>query len=123
MQSVQHLLFLPFRLDPVNERLWRESELLQLRPKAFAVLRYLVEHAGQLVSREELLKAVWPDTSVSEELLRGYIRDLRKVLGDEAGEPRFIETAAGRGYRFLAPITTTQPVLSPEFRVSSSRST
>lgn len=97
------LLFPPFRLDALNERLWRESERVRLRPKAFAVLRYLVEHAGELVSRQELLRVVWPNTHVSEGVLRWYLHELREALGDEAEEPRFIETVAGRGYRFLAP--------------------
>jgi len=69
MEPEHHLLFAPFRLDPVNERLWHNSHLLPLRPKAFAVLRYLVKHPGRLVSREELLQAVWPNTYVSEGLL------------------------------------------------------
>ncbi|MBI3301129.1 MAG: winged helix-turn-helix domain-containing protein, partial [Deltaproteobacteria bacterium] len=99
------LLFPPFRLDAVNERLWRESRLVGLRPKAFAVLRYLVEHAGELVSREELLRVVWPNTQVSEGVLRWHLHELREALGDKAGEPRFIETVAGRGYRFLGKVS------------------
>src|SRR5262245_47766903 len=115
------LLFSPFRLDPVNEQVWREGDLVPLRPKLFAILRYLVEHAGRLVSREELSKVVWPDTVVSESVLRGCIRALREALEDDAEEPRFIETVARRGYRFLAPLTTaTQPVSSFKFQVSSS---
>jgi DNA-binding winged helix-turn-helix (wHTH) protein len=59
------LLFPPFRLDPVNERLWREMQEIPLRPKTFALLRYLVEHPDQLVTKEELLSAVWPETYMS----------------------------------------------------------
>jgi TolB-like protein/DNA-binding winged helix-turn-helix (wHTH) protein/cytochrome c-type biogenesis protein CcmH/NrfG len=112
------LHFLPFRLDPSNERLWDETQEIPLRPKTFAVLRYLVEHAEQLVTKDELMSAVWPDTVVGDDALTGCIRDLRKVLGDEAKKPRYIETVHRRGYRFLPPVTT-QPVASSKLEVVS----
>jgi DNA-binding winged helix-turn-helix (wHTH) protein len=116
------MLFPPFRLDPVNEQLWRDDTLLSLRPKPFAVLRYLVAHAGRLITREELQKAIWANTYISESLLRGYVRELREVLGDEAEAPRFIETIPRRGYRFLAALTTASPpVSSSKFLVSGSK--
>jgi predicted ATPase/DNA-binding winged helix-turn-helix (wHTH) protein len=96
--------FPPFRLDLPNQQLWRGGELVPLRPKPFAVLAYLATHAGRLVPRAELAKAVWPDTYVGEAVLRGYIRDLRTVLGDDPDAARFIETVARRGYRFIAPL-------------------
>lgn len=114
MQHTQHLLFPPFRLDLANERLWHGSRVIPLRPKPFAVLRYLVEHADRLVTKEELLGAVWPGIYVSETVPRVYIRELREVLGDDSTAPRFIETAPGRGYRWIAPLTTTPPVWSRE---------
>ena len=80
-----------------------------MRPKAFLLLRYLAEHPERLVSQEELLKAVWQHSHVSDGLVRGYIRELRQVLGDDAKAPRFIETASGRGYRFIVPVTPTVP--------------
>lgn len=101
-------LFSPFRLDVTNEQLWRDNMLLTLRPKPFAVLRYLVAHPGRLVTRAELQQAIWPGTYVSESLLRGYVRELREILGDDATAPRFIETIPRRGYRFLAAVTTSQ---------------
>jgi DNA-binding winged helix-turn-helix (wHTH) protein len=113
MTPEPQLSFPPFHLDLANEQLWRGAELLPLRPKAFQLLRYLAEHSERLVTQEELLKAVWQHTYVSEGLLRGYIRELREVLGDEAKAPQFIETAARRGYRFIASITPTPPVPSP----------
>ncbi|HEX2245742.1 MAG TPA: winged helix-turn-helix domain-containing protein [Gammaproteobacteria bacterium] len=67
------LFFPPFHLDLANEQLWRGAELLPLRPKAFVLLRYLATHAQRLVTQEELLKAIWQRTYVSEGLLRGYI--------------------------------------------------
>jgi eukaryotic-like serine/threonine-protein kinase len=98
-------LFPPFRLDPVNQCLWRGEERLYLMPKPFAVLTYLVEHAGRLVTHEELLAAIWPDTYVQPEVLRRYILEIRRVLGDSAETPRFIQTFPKRGYQFVAPVT------------------
>ena len=63
-----------------------------LTPKAFDVLRYLVEHADRLVTQDELLQALWPETYVNPEGIRKYILEIRKVLGDRSGEPAFIET-------------------------------
>ncbi len=123
MESEACILFHPFRLDPVNERLWRGEQPLPLRPKPFAILRYLVAHADTLVTKAELLAAVWQHTHVAEGVLRGYIRDLRAVLGDDPAAPRFIETVERRGYRFIAPLTpNSQPVSSFKFQVSSSKS-
>jgi urea ABC transporter urea binding protein len=99
------LLFGPFRLDLPNETLWRGSERIPLRPKTFAVLLYLVQHPQRLITKEELLKNVWRGVVVDDELLRGYVRELRLVLGDSATEPQFVETIARRGYRFVAAVT------------------
>jgi predicted ATPase/DNA-binding winged helix-turn-helix (wHTH) protein len=115
----EQIVFPPFRLDPVNEQLWREHQLVPLRPKTFAVLRFLVEHAGRLVTKEELLKGVWPDTHVSGGIVKGHIRDLRDILGDDSQHPRFIETVPRRGHRFL-PAVTPQPVPSSQSPVLSS---
>ena len=103
------LEFPPFRLDLLNQELWRGEELLPLRPKPFAVLAYLAARSGRLVTRTELTKAVWPDTYVGAAVLRGYIRDLRMALGDDPKAPRFIETVAHRGYRFIPAVTGIQP--------------
>ena len=92
------LLFPPFRLDTVNQQLWREADLLALRPKTFEVLLYFAQHPQRLVTKEELLKTIWADVSVSDELLRGYIRELRQLLGDGPKTPRYIETVARRRY-------------------------
>ena len=94
-------VFPPFRLDAANEQLWRDSNLVDLRPKTFEVLLYLVQNAQRLVTKRELLDSVWAGASVSDELLRGYIRELRDALGDDAKKPRYIETVPTRGYRFL----------------------
>ena len=102
-------LFSPFRLDAGNERLWRDSNVVNLRPKTFEVLLYLVQNAQRLVTKRELLDSVWAGASVSDELLRGYIRELRDALGDDAKAPRYIETIPTRGYRFSASASCPQP--------------
>jgi DNA-binding winged helix-turn-helix (wHTH) protein len=96
--------FLSFRLDTANQRLWHGEARVALTPKAFGVLRYLVEHPGRLVTQDELLEALWPATYVSPGLLRKYIMEIRKVLGDRPGTPIFIETLPKRGYQFVAPV-------------------
>jgi predicted ATPase len=93
-----------FVLDRRDARLWRHQEILPLSPKPFVLLCHLVAHAGQLVTKEALLEAVWPDTTASEAVLQVAIRQLRRVLGDRQRPPRFIETVHGRGYRFIAPL-------------------
>src|SRR5438128_1607039 len=93
-----------FRLDPDHACLWCEAQAIALPPKAFAVLHYLVTHPDRLVSKDELLDAVWPETAVSEAVVRVAIGALRKVLGDTVQTPRFIATVPRRGYRFLAPV-------------------
>jgi DNA-binding winged helix-turn-helix (wHTH) protein len=105
MPSNSDLEFPPFRLDLLNQELWQGAKRVPLRPKPFAVLAYLAARAGRLVPRAELVKAVWPDTHVSAAVLRGYIRDLRLSLGDDPEAPRFIETVAHRGYRFIASVS------------------
>src|SRR6266568_9003672 len=101
--------FPPFRLDTVNQCLWRgdglTEERLLLAPKAYAVLRYLVEHPGRLVTQDELFEALWPKTYVQPEVLKSHIAAIRAVLGDDARKPIFIETLSRRGYRFIAPVT------------------
>src|SRR5262245_32258566 len=100
------LSFRGFRLDAKNAQLWRGTQEIALRPKAFAVLAHLLEHAGQLVTKQQLLDAVWPGTFVTDAVLKDSIRQLREALGDDADAPRFIETAHRRGYRFIGQIST-----------------
>jgi DNA-binding winged helix-turn-helix (wHTH) protein len=101
--------FHPFRLDLLNQCLWRrrdgeEDQRILLTPKGFAMLHYLVERAGRLVTQDELLEALWPETYVQPEVLKSHIRDIRSALGDDPKVPRFIETMPRRGYLFIAPI-------------------
>jgi DNA-binding winged helix-turn-helix (wHTH) protein/tetratricopeptide (TPR) repeat protein len=94
-----------FTLDTTNHCLWCADERAFLTPKAFDILRYLVEHADRLVTQDELLEALWPATYVNPEGVRKYILEIRKVLGDQPRQPMFIETVPKRGYRFIAALT------------------
>ena len=96
--------FQSFRLDTANHCLWNGEDRADLTPKAFDVLRYLVDHAGRLVTPDQLLEALWPETYVNPEGLRRYIQEIRKVLEDRADKPVFIETLPKRGYQFVAPV-------------------
>jgi len=96
--------FESFGLDTSNQCLWHKGRQVALPPKPFAVLRYLVENPGRLITHDELLDALWPETYVQPQVLRTYMLDLRKILKDDAGKPRFIQTLPKRGYCFVAPV-------------------
>ena len=101
--------FTPFRLDPADQCLWRSKdfgrdERVVLSPKAFAILQYLAEHAGRLVTLDEFLETVWPGSYVQPQVLKSQILEIRKALGDDAKQPRYIETVHRRGYRFIAEV-------------------
>jgi DNA-binding winged helix-turn-helix (wHTH) protein len=119
MSNAQEFVFPPFRLDIKNALLWREAQLIPLRPKTFAVLSYLVDHAERIVSHIELSQAVWGHTKVSPQVLRVSIRELRHALQDTAQHPRCIETIAQQGWRFIAPVAANvDPVSRSTFHVS-----
>src|SRR5271169_2358763 len=96
-----------FQLDTQNECLWRNGDRIPLTPKPFAVLRYLVENPQRLITHDELLEALWPETYVQPQVLRTYVLELRKLFVDDPHDPQFIETIPKRGYRFLAPVTNS----------------
>ena len=103
--STRHrILFRPFALDLVNQCLWKDSDLIKLRPKAFGVLEHLVGRAGELVTKQDLMSSVWHDRFVGDAVLKVAIRQIREALSDDPRSPRFIETAHRRGYRFIAKI-------------------
>jgi eukaryotic-like serine/threonine-protein kinase len=91
--------FGPFRVDPEREILLREGEPVPLTPKTFQILLVLIRHSEELVTKDELMKAVWPDTFVEEANLSRNIFMLRKALGETAQDHRYIVTVPGRGYR------------------------
>jgi pimeloyl-ACP methyl ester carboxylesterase len=108
------LTFGEFRLDAVSGQLFRNDAPTPLTPKAFAVLEYLAARPGRLVGKQELLDAVWPGVFVGDAVLKVAIREIRKALGDNTEQPRFIETAHRRGYRFIAPLTiAAAPTIAP----------
>jgi pimeloyl-ACP methyl ester carboxylesterase len=108
-------------LNCASAQLTRDGHVVPLTPKAYSVLLYLVQHAGRLVTKQELLDAAWPDVFVGDAALKVCIREIRKALEDEAQHPRYIETAHRRGYRFIAdvnaevgrPIESERPALTP----------
>jgi pimeloyl-ACP methyl ester carboxylesterase/DNA-binding winged helix-turn-helix (wHTH) protein len=109
--------FGPFQLDVRERRLSRGSELIPLRLKVFETLCTLVENAGRLVTKQELLDTVWPDTAVEENNLNHNVSVLRKALGEKATDQQFIETVPRVGYRFAAAVEDAEP--RPEASVAS----
>ena len=97
-----------YRFDVQTARLWSGAQEIRLTPKASAVLKELVIHAGQPVSKEDLFASVWNDTVVSDDALTSCIQELRKALADDARQPRFIETRHRRGYQFVASLSDTR---------------
>lgn len=107
------LLFSPFRLDPFNQRLLRGEQRLALKPKAFAVLCYLAERPERLITKKELLAALWPGVHVGAAVLKTHMNEIREVLDDRAKAPRYIETVPGHGYRFVAAVQQLAGAESP----------
>jgi len=106
------LVFGDFRLEVTNQRLLKRGEATLLSPKAFAVLCRLVQSPEQLVSKDALLDSVWPDTHVSDGVLKVAISELRKALEDDSKDPRYIVTVHRRGYRFVATVSAvSEPTL------------
>jgi TolB-like protein/Flp pilus assembly protein TadD len=118
----QGVSFGRYRFDVDSGRLWSGPAEVRLTPKASAVLKVLVAHADEPVSKEKLFASVWSDTIVSDDALTSCIQELRKAFEDDPKQPRFIETRHRRGYRFVAPLsgaaadtddsTTERPAIS-----------
>jgi DNA-binding winged helix-turn-helix (wHTH) protein/tetratricopeptide (TPR) repeat protein len=113
--------FQEFCLDTANQCLWRGPERVAIPPKPYDMLRYLVENPGRLVTQDELLEKLWPETYVNPELIRKYILDIRKILGDRPDKPKFIETVTKRGYRFIAPVIDESATPPPELGTQKQR--
>ena len=113
--------FKAFHLDTANHILARDGARVPMAPKAFDVLAYLVDHAGRLVTQDELLEALWSETYVNPEVLRKYILEIRKALGDRPDNPEFVETLPKRGYRFIAPVADESAVEPPELPTAPRR--
>jgi predicted ATPase/DNA-binding winged helix-turn-helix (wHTH) protein len=104
-------LFGPFRLVPAERALYGSGGAVRLHGRAFDLLLALVERAGEVVAKEELLARVWPQTFVEEGNLRVHVAALRKVLQDDSGHP-YVDNVVGRGYSFVAPVRR-QAALAP----------
>jgi TolB-like protein/DNA-binding winged helix-turn-helix (wHTH) protein/Tfp pilus assembly protein PilF len=100
--------FGPFVLDPARRTLFREDSPVSLTPKAFDVLLFLTQNPNRLVTKEELLQAVWGDTFVEEGNLTQYISNLRKAFGENSEDARLIVTIARKGYQFTADVTVAE---------------
>jgi DNA-binding winged helix-turn-helix (wHTH) protein/pimeloyl-ACP methyl ester carboxylesterase len=109
--SPQTLGFDIYTLDLQRCTLLRGSDEVQLRPKSFDLLRYLAEHAGRLVSKEELIQAIWPDVFVTEDSVVQCIGDIRAALRDDAHQ--IIKTIPRRGYLFAAELSDKEPGTQP----------
>ena len=104
-KPVKHLLeFGPFRIDPEQRLLWRDQQPVSLSPKAFDLLLALTQSGGQVVSKDDLMKTLWPDTFVEESNLGQHIFQLRKALGERPQDHNYIITVPGRGYRFAPAV-------------------
>src|SRR6476660_352966 len=97
--------FGPFRIDAVKRVLLREGEIVPLTSKSLDTLLVLVEHSGQVVTKDDLMKTLWPDTVVEENNLTQQISMLRKALGEKVREHRYLVTVPGRGYSFVAEVS------------------
>src|SRR5262249_36338181 len=103
--------FGPFCLDASERLLIRDGRVAPLPPKVFDTLLVLVENSGRVVSKDELMQSLWPDTFVEESNLTQNISQLRRALGDGTTDAQYIETIPKRGYRFVASV---QPVVEGE---------
>ena len=114
--------FDPFEFDSGSGELTTPSGVVVLQPQPALLLEVLLSRAGRVVSREELYEALWPNTKVEFDLgLNAAVRNLRKSLGDDAVEPRYIETIRRRGYRWIAPIRPVEPALPTPGKVGGRR--
>jgi DNA-binding winged helix-turn-helix (wHTH) protein/tetratricopeptide (TPR) repeat protein len=117
------LTFGSFRLVVDKRELWKDDVLLKVRSLPLAMLTYLVQHPEQVITAEELRKAVWGGTRVGREAIRGCVRELRQVIGDEAATPRYVQTVGRQGYCFIgfrlsSSLTTSPSGASAQFLVS-----
>ena len=111
-----------FRLDPTQQQLFEANQAVRIGGRAFEILTALVEQAGELVSKDELMARVWPNATADDGALRVHVAALRRTLGDGQGGNRFIINVPGRGYRFVAPVSLAGGPAQPEPVAAASRS-
>ncbi len=107
--SAQGFLLGDWSVDPAVGKLRRRGKTARVEPKVMEVLTVLADKAGHVVARDDILKAVWPETFVAEVALTRCISELRRVLEDDVRAPRYIETVPKKGYRLIAPVTRGSP--------------
>src|SRR6204780_528860 len=109
MKSEGIFQFGEFQIDVLARTLRREQEIVTLNRRAFDVLLYLVQNPGRVLTRDELLKNVWPDTFVDENSLAQSISVLRRALDERPGDNSYIVTLPGRGYQFVSAVQVIAP--------------
>jgi DNA-binding winged helix-turn-helix (wHTH) protein/predicted ATPase len=126
MEPENQLTFGPFRLDVTQGHLCRGTQVLGLRRRSLAMLRYLVEHPGRLVTKAELRQHVWAGTHVTDTVLRVCVQEIRAALGDAADAPHYLATVGRQGYRFLvgedrnvSPPLMSRPIVGRQGEVDS----
>lgn len=102
-----------FFVDRARYCVFRDGAPVEVTPKLLDLLLHLLDHAGALVTKEQLLDALWPDANVTENALAQAVSELRQALGDDAAAPQFIKTIARRGYRFIGPVERVEPASDP----------
>jgi hypothetical protein len=125
MAAEPHLTFGPFRLERAPGRLWQGPEVIGLRARPLAVLRYLVEHPGRLVTKAELRQHVWGGTPVTDTVLRVCIREIRVALADPVDAPQYLQTVGRQGYQWLGaghgvavPLAVARPLVGRQAEVA-----
>lgn len=102
------------RVEPLLHQIWRDGQALHLEPRMMHLLCVLAAHSGTVLTRDALLQTVWSDVVISDESLTKAISEVRKALGDNARQPRYIATVPKVGYRLVAPVRLDKPSPSPE---------
>ncbi len=108
--------FGPFFADRIRYRVVRDDTVVELTPKLLDLLLHLLDNSGALLTKEQLLDALWPGANVTDNALAQAVSELRQALGDDAGTPQFIKTVARRGYRFIAPVARIESAPAPPAR-------
>jgi DNA-binding winged helix-turn-helix (wHTH) protein len=119
--SATSIAFGPFRVFPIRRLLTQDGDPVRIGSRAFDILLALLERPGELVTKEELVARVWPNTFVGGDNLAVQIAGLRRALGDGAGQTRYVINIPGRGYRFVAPVTVEAELSSNAPRTSVGR--
>src|SRR5918992_2557987 len=101
--------FGPFRLDTDGYLLWRDEVSVPASARQLDLLAYLVAEPSRLITRDELFERLWSDVAVTDNALTQLVSELRQTLGDSSADPRYVQTVARRGYRFIAAVERVEP--------------